>query len=103
MRSFYYTGLADGEAKKIVGQNVAVEINYTGATTLIVCVKGGFSTTNLTEIVDQFNDQITRATVNGDGKHVVNISGLTPGSFICGSIVSGTGTISVNLITGSEL
>lgn len=102
MRSFQFTGLAKSEAVKLVGHNCVVKFDYTGATSLICYVKAGFSDTTMAEIVNSDGDTVTRFTASGTGSQLINISGLTPGSFVAIDTVSGTGTVVGNVLTGQE-
>jgi len=102
MRSFNYTNLAADEAVKIVGKAVTVDFEATGATDLIVCVKAGRSDEHMSELKTVYGVLFTRMTLSGTDSQTITIDGLTPGLMVAGSVVSGTGTLKVNITTGQE-
>lgn len=102
MRAFHYTAITSSETVKLVSPNVLVRYNYTGATSLIIYVKGGITPANMTEIVDDQGTTVTRYTATGTGSYQINMAGLTPGTLISVDTVSGTGTVTMDVLTGTE-
>jgi hypothetical protein len=95
----------DGVGKKIVGENCLVEFTYTGGDALVMCVVNGFteSAADMAEIVNEAGETVTRFTATGAGTQKINISGLTPGTFVGIKQVSATaGTATARLLTGSS-
>lgn len=56
----------------------------------------------MAEITDADGSQVTRFTATGSGTEIVNISGLTPGSYIGINTESGTGTVTATILTGGS-
>ena len=102
MRSFDFGPLAADQAVKIVGNAMTVKFNATGATNLIVCVKAGHKSDSLSELETIYGIQFTRFTLNGTDTKSITIDGMTPGLYVAGSVISGTGTLSVSILTGQE-
>jgi hypothetical protein len=100
MKTFHWTNITTSDAVKIVGENIAVRLSYAGATDLIIYVKAGINSTDMQEIVDSEGNQVTRYTATGTGTRLINISGLTPGSHVGIGTVSGTGTVTAEVLTG---
>jgi hypothetical protein len=102
MIPFNYTGLADGQAIKLAGPNVQILVTYTGATDLVFCVKAGPNPDTLAEIVDSTGAYVTRTTIaTGAGSTILNISGLTGGTWVAPAKLSGTGSITGQIITST--
>ena len=101
MRSFIYSNQTTSDAIKVIG-NVQIEFTYTGATSLVCYAQSGVTPSNMAEITDADGSQVTRFTATGSGTEIVNISGLTPGSYIGINTESGTGTVTATILTGGS-
>ena len=106
MRSFNWTGLTlGGDGVKIVGENCLVEFSYVGGNALVMCVVNGITedAADMSEIVNEAGDTVTRFTATGTGTQKINISGLTPGTFVGIKQISATaGTATAKVLTGSS-
>lgn len=104
MISLLYTNVTTdaSDGVKIKSENIIVELSYVGATDLIIYVRAGINTDNMQEILDADGTTVTRYTATGTGTRLVNISGLTPGSHVGIGVVSGTGTVTAKVLTGSR-
>ena len=98
-----YTGITTGseDGVKIKSENIAVRYKYTGATDLIIYTRAGIAPDDMQEIVNSDGDQVTRYTATGAGTRLINISGLTPGMYVGIGVVSGTGTVTADILSGS--
>ena len=99
MRSFIYSNQTTSDAIKVIG-NVQIQFDYVGATSLVCYAQSGVTPSTMAEIVNGSGTQITRFTATGTGSEIVNISGLTPGSYVGISTESGTGTVTATILTG---
>lgn len=102
MRSFDYGPFDADTPVKIVGNACTVEFDYTDAVDLLVCVKAGRKSDNLTELKTIYGVEFTRVTLTGTGSDAITIDGLTPGLYVAGNVISGTGTLLISTLTGSE-
>jgi len=102
MRAFHYTAMTSDETVKLISPNVLIRYNYTDAASLIIYVKGGITPASMTEIIDDQSSQVTRYTATGTGTYQINMAGLTPGTLIGVATASGTGTVTMDVLTGTE-
>lgn len=104
MRSLNYGPLTAGQAVKIWGRGCNAKISYTGASSLVLALAAGHSANgdDHTEITNESGTLITRFTANGSGAQNIQVNGLEPGVYVSMIVVSGTGTASAMIITGTE-
>lgn len=102
MRAFIYNAQTTSDAIKLAGENVMVKFSFTSASSLICYVQAGITPDAMAEITDSNGVNITRFTASGTDTQIVNISGLTPGSYVGIGTVSGTGTVVADFITGAQ-
>lgn len=107
MIAFNYGPIAVDEVKdsyKVYGRGVSVRISYVSATSLLLYIANGHSANgdDHSELKDSEGATVTRATLTGTGVHNLQINGLEPGTYISLKKVSGTGTATMNFITGRE-
>ena len=72
------------EAVRIVSENVFIHLDFDLADPLEIFVVAGIdgNLATMSEITDADGTQVTRTTLTGDGSSAINISGLTPNTFI---------------------
>ena len=101
MRSFIYSNQTTSDAIKVIG-NVQIQFDYVSASSLVCYAQSGVTPSTMAEITDADGNQVTRFTATGTGSEIINISGLTPGSYIGINTVSGTGTVTATILTGGS-
>lgn len=86
---------------QLISRGFFAEITYNGATSLVFYLAAGVlpDASTHTEITDSQGNTVTRQTVNGSGKTTVQVNGMEPGLYISLKTISGTGTLSMNLLT----
>ena len=87
------------ENNKLISPHVLCEVTYTGATNHILCIAAGSKVDGAThsEITDVDGNTITRFTASGSGVQLIQINGLTPGTYITLKEISGSSTTAPTL------